>query len=155
MNEHQRETAFLRQIIAFDDTDERHELERRIEEVQREERCIKRLASLMVLLGGLGLAGLAYGALFAESFAYGNSRLYFKSLCTMGLASLISLAMLACFLIGCRQKLNAIREECRQLIRKLLECRLGNPHRLMHLRERAHVGDKLPSSGTVPPSHGI
>jgi hypothetical protein len=155
MNEHQRETAFLRQIIAFDDTDERHKLERRIEEVQREERCIKRLASLMVLLGGLGLAGLAYGALFAESFAYGNSQFYFNSLCTMGLASLISLAMLTCFLIGCRQKLNAIREECRQLIRKLLEGRLGNPPHLISLREDVRLGDNLPLRDTVPPSQGI
>jgi hypothetical protein len=154
MNEHQRETAFLRQIIAFDDTDERHKLERRIEEVQREERCIKRVASLMILLGGLGLAGLAYGTLFADSFAYGDSRFYFQSLCTVGLASLISLAMLACFLIGCRQKLNAIREECRQLIRKLLEGRLGNPH-LTRLREDVILGDKLTSRDTVPPSQGI
>jgi hypothetical protein len=155
MNEHQRETAFLRQIIAFDDTDERHELERRIEEVQREERCIKRVASLMVLLGGLGLAGLAYGALFAESFAYGNSQFYFKGLCTMGLASLISLAMLACFLIGCRQKLNAIREECRRLIKRLLESRIGNPHPHLAYLDDPRRGDKLRSSGTAPPTQGI
>jgi hypothetical protein len=73
----------------------------------------------------------------------------------MGLASLISLAMLACFLIGCRQKLNAIREECRQLIRKLLEGRLGNPTHLARLRDDVRLGDKLPSRDTVPPSQGI
>ena len=156
MNEHQRETAFLRQIITFDDTDERHKLERRIEEVQREERCIKRLAWLMALLGGLGLAGLAYGTLFEESFSYANSRLYFKSVCTLGLASLISLAMLACFLIACRQKLNAIREECRRLVKRVLESRLGNPQpHLVYLRDDSPRGDKLPSSGTAPPTQGI
>jgi hypothetical protein len=157
MNEHQRETAFLRQIITFDDTDERHKLERKIAEVQREERCIKRLAWLMALLGGMGLAGLAYGTLFEESFSYANSRLYFKSVYTLGLASLISLAMLACFLIACRQKLNAIREECRRLVKRLLESRLGNPdpHRLAYLRDDPRHGDKLPSSGTAPPTQGI
>jgi hypothetical protein len=130
MNEHERETAFLRHIITFDDTDERHKLERRIEEVQREECCIKRVVWLMALLGGLGLAGLAYGTLFAESFSYGDSRLFFKTVCVLGLASLISLAMLACFLIGCRQKLNGLREECRRLVRKLLESRFSNPQPL-------------------------
>jgi formate hydrogenlyase subunit 3/multisubunit Na+/H+ antiporter MnhD subunit len=148
MNEHERETAFLRHIITFDDTDERHKLERRIEEVQREERCIKRVAWLMALLGGLGLAGLAYGALFAESFYYGNSQLFFESVCILGLASLISLAMLACFLIGCRQKLNRVREECRRLARKLLESRLSNPQPLTYFEGRAaRPGGFEPASG--------
>jgi hypothetical protein len=127
MNEHQRETAFLRNIIAFDESGEQHKLEQRIGEVQRDEQCIKRIAWLMAFLGGLGLAGLAYGTLFAERFPYGNSRLVFDLLCTIGLAALISLVVLACFLIGCRQELNKLREECRRLVVKLLESRLGKP----------------------------
>src|SRR5689334_7275976 len=128
MSEHERETAFLRRIITFDDTDERHKLERRMGEVQRDERCVKRIAWLMALLGGLGLAGLAYGTLFAERFSYGDSRVVWEILCILGLASVISLVVLACFLIGCRQKLNGLREECRRLVTKLLESRLSKPH---------------------------
>lgn len=128
MNEHQRETAFLRNIITFDESGEHYKLEQRIGEVQRDERCVKRLAWLMAFLGGLGLSGLAYGTLFAERFPYGDTRVLFNILCTVGLAALISLAGLACFLIGCRQELNNLREECRQLVMKLLESRLGKPH---------------------------
>ena len=128
MNEHQRETAFLRNIIAFDESSERSKLEERIGEVQRDERCVKRIAWVMAFLGGLGLAGLAYATLFAENFPYGKSQLAFNILCTVGLAALISLAGLACFLIACRQELNTLREECRRLIMKMLESRLGKPH---------------------------
>jgi hypothetical protein len=127
MNEHQRETAFLRRLITFDDTDERHKLEQRMGEAQREERCVKRIAWLMALLGGLGLAGLGYGTLFAERFSYGESRLVWEILCILGLASLISLGGMACFLISCRLKLNGLREECRRLVTRLLESRLGKP----------------------------
>jgi hypothetical protein len=128
MNEHQRETAFLRNIIAFDESSERSKLEERIGEVQRDERCIKRTAWLMVLLGGLGLSGLGYGTLFAERFPYGDSRLAYDILCTIALAAVLSLGVLGCFLIGCRQKLNGLREECRRLVIKLLESRLSKPH---------------------------
>jgi len=128
MSEHQRETAFLRRIMTFDETDERYKLEQRMGQVQRDERCVKRTAWLMAVLGGLGLAGLGYGLLFAERFPYGKSLLVFNVLCTVGLAAVISLLVLACFLFGCRQKLNGLREECRRLIMKLLESRLGKPH---------------------------
>jgi hypothetical protein len=139
MSEHQKETAFLRNVIAFDDSGERHKLEQKIGEAQRDERCVKRTAWLMAFLGGLGLAGLAYGTLFAERFPYGDSWLAFKISCTVGLAALISLVMLACFLIGCRQKLNRLREECRRLIMKVLESRLGHPHASL-LREGSRRG---------------
>src|SRR5437879_8848596 len=43
MSEHQRETAFLRQCILYDDTGERHKLEESITQLQRNELCVRRV----------------------------------------------------------------------------------------------------------------
>lgn len=159
MNEHQRETAFLRNIISFDESGERHKLEQRIGQVQRDERCVKRTAWVMGLLGGLGLAGLGYGMLFGERFPYGNSQLAFEILCIVGLAALISLGVLACFLIGCRQKLNKIREECRRLIISVLESRLGKPHLSLLRDVPQRVGERAiaiaPTGVVTSPQQGL
>ena len=47
MSEHEKDLAFLRQCIFYDDTDERRKLEERIAQVKRDERCVQRAAWLM------------------------------------------------------------------------------------------------------------
>src|SRR5882724_7840928 len=109
MSEHQKETAFLRSIIAFDHTDERHELDQRMRQIQCDERCVKRLAALMVLLSALGLAGLAYGAVLEDYFSYVSQRLVIDVSSVAVLAALISLVVLIGHLVACRHKLNCLR----------------------------------------------
>ncbi len=127
MTEHQKETAFLRHLILFDHTDEGGQLEKSIAEVQRDECCVKRAAWLMGLLISLSAAGLAYGAVLVEDLPYGNSRLLLKPIIVLGLASLISLVTFAGLLMAYRRKSNLLREQCRGLIKKLLERQLGKP----------------------------
>ena len=121
MTEHEKETAFLKQIIVFDDTEEGRKLEARIAQVQCDERCVKRAAGLMILLAALGGAGLAYGAVLQDNFSAGTSHFVIRLLCEIGLASLISLFALSGLLMVYRRKLNRFREECRCLVGKLLE----------------------------------
>jgi hypothetical protein len=127
MSEHEKDLAFLRQCIRYDDAAERCKLEERIAQVQRDDRCVRRAVSLTALLIALGAAGLAYGAVLQDNFPYGKSQLVIKLLCELELAALISLAVFAGLLMAYRKELNRLREQCRRLAAKLLESRLGKP----------------------------
>ncbi len=69
MSDHQRETAFLRQCIHYDDTAERHNLDERLTQAQRDERCVRCAVWLMALLtahqapgrAGIGVADFPAG----------------------------------------------------------------------------------------------
>lgn len=127
MTEHQRETAFLRHLIVFDNTEQGRKLEKSIVQVQLDERCVKRGAWLMALLALLSAVGLAYGEVLVEDLPFGRARFVLKLICVFGLASLISLAAFVGILMAYRKKSNGLREECRRLITKLLELQLGKP----------------------------
>src|SRR5512141_2266309 len=91
MSEHQTETAFLRHIILYDDSEARRKLEQSIAQLKRDTNCVRRVASLVAQLALLALAGIAYGVLLQENFPYNGSGLVFRILCVLGLASLICL----------------------------------------------------------------
>jgi hypothetical protein len=127
MSEHQKETAFLRHVILYDGSEERHKLEQSIAQVQREQRCMRRVASVPVLFLLLMAAGVVYELILGEDFPGSRSELVFKILCELSLASLICLVTFAGLLTFCRLKLNRLREDCRGLVKRLLESRLGKP----------------------------
>jgi hypothetical protein len=124
MSEHQRETAFLRHLIAFDNTDESRKLGERILEGERNERCIIRVASLAGVFLALGLAGFAYGVFLDENFPHGETPIGLRLLCEVGLASVIPLAVLVGLFLVYRMKFDRLREECRLQIAQFLESRL-------------------------------
>jgi hypothetical protein len=128
MSEHQTETAFLRHLILYDDSEVRRKLEKSIAQVKHDTKCVQRAASVAAHLTLLALAGIAYGALLQESFPYNGSELVFRVLCGLGLASLICLAGFAGLLTVYLQKLHRLQKEARQFVIRLLESRLGNPH---------------------------
>jgi len=128
MSDHQRETAFLRQCIHYDDTAERHNLDERLTQAQRDERCVRCAVWLMALLTALAMAGLCYAAVFLADFPQNKSYLTIKVLGALGLASLISLLAFVGFWFVHRQELDQRREECRRLAMKLFESRLGQGH---------------------------
>jgi len=128
MSEHPTETGFQTHSIVFDDADPRRKLEERIAQVQRDEGCVQRAASLMALFVVLGAVGFGYGAVLEQNFPYGQSSFVIKLICELGLAALISLVAFVGLLLSYRNKLNLLREECRGLVTKLLESHLGQPH---------------------------
>lgn len=130
VSEHQRETDFLRQIIRYDESTEHDKLEERITSIQRDERCIRRAVGLMALLTALGVAGLCYAGVFLEDLPEKGWPLLINMACALGLASLISFVAFAGYWLAYRRELNRRREECRQVIMNLLECRLGKRHAL-------------------------
>lgn len=127
MNEHQKDTAFLRQCIRYDDSAERHRLEERIARVQGDELCLRRAMWLMALLMGLAVAGLGYGVVFVENVLYNTSQFIIAIICAVGIGSLFCLLVFMGLGIAYRNNLDQRREECRQLVTRLLESRLGKP----------------------------
>ena len=128
MSEHETETAFLTHLILYDDSEERLKLEQSIAQVRRDKHCVQRVATVMAVFPLLAVAGLAYAALLQENFPYNGSGLALSALCVLGLASLICLVGFAGLLAVYSRKLNGLQKEARQLVIRLLESRLGNPH---------------------------
>lgn len=127
MSDHQSETAFLRHCLSYDESPRRQELEQRIAQIQRDERCVRRAVWLMALLVALSATGLGYGAALGDNFPYNTPQFVTNTICAFGAGSLISLLVFVVLGIGYRRKLDQRREECRQLVQRLLEARLGKP----------------------------
>ena len=127
MTEHEKETAFLRHCILYDDSAERYRLEEGITRGQRDERCLRRAMWLMALLAGLAVAGLGYGMVLEENVLDQASPLILAVICAVGLGSLFCLVVFMCLGITYRNNLDQRRNECRQLVVRLLESRLVKP----------------------------
>jgi|SRR5581483_2103694 hypothetical protein len=129
LSEHQKETAFLRRCIAYEEGAAGRQLDERIAQIQRDERCLRRAAWLLGLLAALAVAGLGYLCVLLEDFpehmSVFSAQYATKVVCTLGVGSLISLLTFAGFGIRYRRELNLRREECRRLVTNLLESRLG------------------------------
>jgi len=128
MSEHQKDTAFLTQLISYDDTDERRKLAEHIARLQRDERCVRRAIWLMLLVTALALAGIGYGAVFrlhpmtVEQFA---TQFGIKILSALALGSLICVVTFLGLGASYRSELAKRRDECRRLAAKFLEARFG------------------------------
>jgi hypothetical protein len=127
MSEYQRQTAFLRHIILYDDSQERRTLDKSMAQVQRDERCVRRAAAIAAVIPVLATAGLMYGVILQDNFPDTDSRRIISAICALGLAALICLVAFAGLLMVYRRKLNRLRSQCRQLITRLLESHLGKP----------------------------
>jgi hypothetical protein len=125
MGDYEKQTAFLRQCLVYDESAERKELEEGIALILRGERCLRRAIWLMALLIALVLVSFGYSAVLMEDFLNKLPRFFITFISAVGLASLVSLLAFAGLHFIYRHKLNGRREKCRQLVAKLLESRLG------------------------------
>jgi len=131
MTEHERDTDFLRHCLLYDDTAERHDLEERITQVQRDERCVRRAVWLMALMASLATAGVCYSVVFRIDYPENMDQFITpfmtRVLCALGLGSVICLLVFLALGRIYRKRLDQRREEGRRLARKLIASRLGNP----------------------------
>ena len=93
MSEHQKQTAFLRQCLLYDDTVEHHKLEQNITQLQGNERCVRRAVFVMALLVALAMAGHCYSATFLtdrrQNMSQFLTQFISKVFCVLGLGSLM------------------------------------------------------------------
>jgi hypothetical protein len=79
------------------------------------------------MLTALVVAGLGYGTVLVENFPYNVPQFVVNLIYALGLASLISFMAFVGLWMVYRLKLDQRREECRQMVARLLESRLGKP----------------------------
>ncbi|MBI3852244.1 MAG: hypothetical protein HY298_18460 [Verrucomicrobia bacterium] len=144
MSEHQSETEFLRHCLRYEDSAEHQALDQKFTQIQRDERCVRRAVWLMTVLTALAVAGFCYSAVFLEDYPQRPSQFatqfLVKVFCTAGLASTICLVAFVSLGMVYRKRLDQRREECRRLVRKFLESRLGKP--ITAPRRESRVGDR-------------
>jgi hypothetical protein len=127
MSEHQRHTDFLRHCLLYADSSERDHREQQIAQIQRDLRCVRSAAWLMGTLLGMVVMSLFYATVLMDNFPYSTSQIIVNFISALGITSLVSLLTFAGLGMFYRRKLDQQRDECRQLVAKLLESRLGNP----------------------------
>ncbi len=130
MSEHEKETAFLHHCICFDESPGRQDLADSLTNIQRDERCVRNGIRVLVLIALLAVAIFCYGMILLDGFPQDTSQLLLKIIASVGVAAVICLVVFAGLQIIFRARLDERREECRQLIMKLLVSRLGQPVRL-------------------------
>jgi len=158
-SEHQRETAFLRRCILYEEGSEGRHLDERITQIQRDERFLRRATLLTLLLATLVGLGFGYMVFLIEDLPNHISpfaaEFISKTVCALGIGSGISLLAFGWLGIRNRRELNLRREQCRQMVTTLLERRLGKlptPRPNGELQEQKDNGAHKPAS---PASGGV
>jgi hypothetical protein len=121
MSPNQRATELLKHTLDFDDTLEHRKLVERIAQVERDERCVQRVALMMAAFTALAVVGFGYGVILQENFAAGPPSFVARLITELALASLISLVGIAGLWLVYRNKLNGLMRDCRRLVAQLLE----------------------------------
>jgi hypothetical protein len=152
-SEHERETDFLRRCIKYETGTAGRQLDERICQVQRDERCLRRASWLMALVAGLATTGLGYAAILLDDFpnriSVFTSLFIVKILCALAIGSLICLVSFTCAGLVYRKELNRRREECRGLVTNLLESHLGGPRLKLRNGELKEPKAIAPRSGSA------
>ena len=127
MRDHHKQTEFLKRCLGYDEGTRCRELKQQITQLQRDELCVRRAVWLMASLTALSIVGLGYPAILLANFPYSAPQTIVNLVCAFGVASFISLVAFVLLGLVYRKMLDQRREECRRLVTKLLESKLGNP----------------------------
>ena len=117
MTERQRQTEFLKELMQSQDCEECRDLETRIRQAERDERCICSAMIIAVSLALLSLLGLGYSTILAADAGADSSITTLKVFTTTLLASVICLAGLVGFWYSSRNATNRLYYECRVFLR--------------------------------------
>jgi hypothetical protein len=125
MIERRTETDFLKWLIGFGDPEQCADLRERIHHVQREEYYVRRLMILMCVLLLISLSGLGYALVFVPDWLGRTLPWMVRIFCALGLSSALSFA--GCLVCWWRRhlRLEALHNECREVVRTLLLTRLN------------------------------
>ena len=116
MSEREKQIQFLKALICREHSGECQTIRQKIIHAERQERCMRRMLFLVVVLMLLSLASLFYTTVFWPEAFRDPSQLLVKFSFSVGLASLICLIAFSGYWLWCRWLLNGLYHECRQLI---------------------------------------
>jgi len=121
MSEHEKQTAFLKDLIRCEDTEQHRQIEARISQAEQDERVVRCALRLVGVLSALAAAGLCYAVVFTEDWPHQRSSLLLKIFLALGLSSCICLVTFSGAWCWYRAMLNRLQEECRRLMKAELK----------------------------------
>jgi Zn-dependent protease with chaperone function len=125
MNEYRKQAAFLKHLVSHDESGESRLLLERLEQAEKNERCIFMACVLVSVIALFGLAGLAYSAVLLPQFFDSSMHVIIRLFGALGLGSLLCLILFVGLWIRYRMAVNKLHEEGRRLAMRLLETRLA------------------------------
>jgi CheY-like chemotaxis protein len=146
------ETAFLAQVVSYDDTAEGRRLRASIHQAQQDEHSVRRAVRLTALLVVLSAVGICYWKVFltgreflADDVTWWSLRFVANGFWGLGVGSLISLLGLLGLFVVYHRRNARLRQEGRRFAARLLESRLA----------KATTLTTLPAPGVVLKEQGI
>ena len=124
MSEYNKQAEFLRMLLAYEESDKRHELQERLEQAQKNERCLLVASRLVGLIAFTGLAGLGYSAVLLPEFFNSSSHVLVQFFSALALGSAMCLVVFVGLWLYYRGALNRVHDECRRVITRMIEARL-------------------------------
>jgi hypothetical protein len=124
MSEYRRQSAFLKNLLAYDDSPSTLALQERLVTAERNERCIFSACRLVASIGILSLFGFGYTAVLLPQFFDHSSHVLIKLFSALELGSVMCFVVFVGLWLWYRAAAHKVREECRQAIGRLLEARL-------------------------------
>ncbi len=123
MSEHQKQAAFLKALLAHDNGIEHQSLKERLCVAERNERCLLYACRLVGVLVVVGVAGLGYSAVLLPEFFDNSPHFLIQFFSALGLGSIMCLTVFSALWFWYRSAVNRIYEECRQVVRRMVEVR--------------------------------
>lgn len=93
--------------------------------IQRDARCVIRAVWLMAILAALAVFGFGYGVILVSNFPNNFPQSILNVFSVLAVSWLVCILTFAGLGMIYRLKLDRRREECRQIVTRLLESRLG------------------------------
>jgi len=125
MTEYRKQAAFIRRLVSYDTSGEGARLLERLQQAQKNERCIFSACVLVALLACFGLAGLGYSAVLLPQFFDSSTHVLIRLFGSLGLGSGLCLVFFVGLWRWYRAGVNRVHEECRKLVTRMLEARFG------------------------------
>src|SRR6059036_1454012 len=126
MSERQKQIQFLKALSRRDEFRECQVLRDKIRQAERDERSLRRMIFLVLILMMLSVSTLCYGAVLSPDFFHDQSQFLLKVSCALGLASVLCLVAFTGYWLWCRGLLNELYHQCRELIMTSLRARSGS-----------------------------
>jgi len=125
MSERQKQIDFLKTLSCREEFRGCQVLREKIQQAEREERFLCRMIFLLSVLMFLSLAGLCYATVFWPNLFRQEPQLLLKLACSLALASLICLVVFTGYWLWHRVLLNALYNQCRNMVMTELQSRSG------------------------------
>ena len=127
MSDHLKESAFLKSLVVYADSDECRQLQERLAKTDSDARCLHRALRIVGVLAMLCAAGLGYSSVLLDDFFRNKAHPLTQFFLALGATSVIALVFFLGQQFWHRAAVRRLHGECRRRILSVVHSRLGSP----------------------------